>query len=192
MEDIVLVGFGGHAKSVADCLIRQNKYNIIGYTDTKEKHSKYKYLGNDAILSDLYSSGVKNAVICVGFLGKGDVRERLYTELKKIGFELPLIIDPSAIISTDAVIGEGTFVGKNAVINAEAQVGCCCIINTAAIIEHECKVSDFTHVAVNSVLCGQVEVGMSCLIGANSTIIQCVTIPNNTIIPAGDVVRKRR
>lgn len=192
MEDIVLVGFGGHAKSVADCIIRQKKYNIIGYTDMHDNHSKYKYLGNDDILADLYCSGVMNAIICVGFLGKGDVRENLFKKLKAIGFTLPSIIDPTAIVSDDAVIGEGTFVGKNAIINTEAQVGCCCIINTSAVIEHECKISDFTHVAVNSVLCGQVEVGKSCLIGANATVIQCMTIPDNTIIPAGDVVRKRQ
>lgn len=192
MEDIVLIGFGGHAKSVADCIKRQNKYKIIGYTDIQENVSQYKYLGNDDVLEDLFSSGVKNAVICLGFLGKGDTRERLYKKIKDIGFILPLIIDPSAIISDDTVIGEGTFIGKNAVINTEAQVGCCCIINTGAIIEHECCVGDFTHVAVNSVLCGQVEVGRSCLIGANATVIQCMRVTDKKIIPAGDVVRKRQ
>ncbi|WP_156032724.1 hypothetical protein [Selenomonas sp. FC4001] len=35
MEDIVLVGFGGHAKSVADCIEREGKYHIAGYTDVK-------------------------------------------------------------------------------------------------------------------------------------------------------------
>lgn len=192
MEDIVLVGFGGHAKSVADCIKRQNKYNIIGYTDKQNNHSKYKYLGNDDVLEDLYRSGVKNAVICIGFLGKGDIRERLYNQLKGIGFTLPLIIDPSAIVSDDAIISEGTFVGKNVVINTEANIGCCCIINTGAIIEHESKVGDFTHVAVSSILCGQVEVGQACLIGANATVIQCMSITDNSIIPAGDVVRKKR
>lgn len=191
MEDIVLVGFGGHAKSVADCIKRQNKYTIIGYTDFQENASQYKYLGNDDVLMDLFCSGVKNAVICLGFLGKGDIRERLYKKLKDIGFTLPIIIDPSAIVSDDTVIGEGTFIGKNAVINTEAQVGCCCIINTGAIIEHECRVGDFTHVAVNSVLCGQVKVGKACLIGANATVIQCMNVPDNKIIAAGDVVRKR-
>jgi len=33
MENIILAGYGGHARSVADCIERQGKFNIIGYTD---------------------------------------------------------------------------------------------------------------------------------------------------------------
>lgn len=192
MEDIILVGYGGHAKSIADCIKREKKFNIIGYTDRQDRYSEYKYLGDDDVLGELYQSGIKNAVICIGFLGKGNIRERLFDHLKAIGFSLPIVIDPSAIIAQDAVIKEGTFVGKNAVVNSEAYIGSCCIINTGAIIEHECKVGDFTHVAVGSILCGQVEIGRACLIGANATIIQCIAIPEYSIIPAGDVVREKR
>lgn len=190
MEDIVLVGYGGHAKSVADCIKRQNEFNIVGYTDVKDNQCEYKYLGTDDVLKELFNSGIKNAVICIGYLGKGDVREKLYNALKDVGFSLPLIIDPTAIISETAVINEGTFVGKNTIINTEAVIGHCCIINTGAIVEHECRVGEFTHVAVSSVLCGQVDIGKSCLIGANSTVIQCISIPDKKIIPAGEVVRR--
>lgn len=192
MEDIVLVGFGGHAKSVADCVERQNEYNIVGYTDRQDNHSNYKYLGTDDSLEELFNLGIKNAVICIGFLGKGDIREKLYCRLKEIGFNLPPVIDPTAIVANSAIIREGTFIGKNAIINAEATLGCCCIINTGAVVEHECVVEDFSHIAVSSILCGQVRVGKACLIGANATIIQCITIPDKTIISAGEVVRKKQ
>ena len=153
MEDIVLVGFGGHAKSVADCVERQNEYNIAGYTDRQDNHSNYKYLGTDDNLEELFNLGIKNAVICIGFLGKGDIREKLYCRLKEIGFNLPSVIDPTAIVAHSAIVREGTFIGKNAIINAEAK---------------------------------------ACLIGANATIIQCITIPDKTIISAGEVVRKKQ
>lgn len=185
----MLIGFGGHAKSVADSVERQNKYTIIGYIDKEDKHSKYKYLGTDEYLEKLYINGIKNAVICIGFLGKGDIRERLYYRLKKIGFNLPIIIDPTAIVANSAVVEEGTFIGKNSIINAEAKIERCCIINTGAVVEHECVVEEFSHIAVNSILCGQVKVGKACLIGANATIIQCITIPERTKIPAGKTVR---
>lgn len=192
MEDIVLVGYGGHAKSVADSIKRQNKYNIVGYTDIKDNGVECNYLGSDDSLQEIFDSGIKNAAICLGFLGKGTIRERLYSELKRIGFELPVIQDPTAIVSDNSIIDEGTFIGKNAIINAEAHVGKCCIINTCSIIEHECTVNDFTHIAVGTVLCGQVTVGRACLVGANATVIQCLSIPDNTIISAGEVMRRRR
>lgn len=190
-EELVFVGFGGHAKSIADAVERQNLYKIVGYTDIEEKESKYKYLGKDDALKDIFASGVKNAIIALGYIGNGNLRETIYSKLKTIGFSLPTIIDPSATVSDTSVIDEGTFIGKGAVVNCEAVIGKCCIINTGAIIEHECVVRDFSHIAVGAVLCGQVKIGESVFIGANSTVIQAVEVFDNEIIPAGEVLRRK-
>ena len=189
MEDIVLIGFGGHAKSVADCIKRQGKYRIAGYTDITIHETEYEYLGSDDQLEHIYMSGIKNAFVCIGYLGKGCLREKLYTRLKKIGFSLPVIVDPSAIIAESATIDEGTFIGKNAVINSEADIGKMVIINTMALIEHECVVGDFAHIAVAAVLCGQVEVGNAAFVGANATVIQNMVVNPNQIVPAGATIR---
>ena len=42
MDDIILVGYGGHGKSVADCIERTKKYRIVGYTDLEQQESMYK------------------------------------------------------------------------------------------------------------------------------------------------------
>ena len=34
---IVIVGFGGHAKSLADSIMADGKYEIAGYTELEEK-----------------------------------------------------------------------------------------------------------------------------------------------------------
>lgn len=189
MEDIILVGFGGHAKSVADCIERGNQFNIVGYTDNKESDSKYKYLGDDSVLKEYFDRGIHNVVICLGYLGKGDIRERLYRKIKDIGYEFPVISDPSAIIAESALIGEGTFIGKGAIVNAEANIGKMCIVNTMSLVEHECEVDDFVHIAVGAIVCGQVKIGKSAFLGANSTVIQCRTISPNQVVPAGETVR---
>ena len=82
------------------------------------------------------------------YMGTGHIRDSLYSRLKNIGFSLPVISDPSAVISEHSVIGEGTFVGKNAVVNADARIGKMTIINTASVVEHEVSVGDFSHIAV--------------------------------------------
>lgn len=189
MEDIILIGYGGHAKSIADCIERQGQYRIVGYTDMEEQPSKYTYLGTDAELQHLYDDGIRNAVIAVGYLGKGNLRERLYDSVKKIGFHLPVIKDPSSIISDSANIGEGTFIGKGAVVNAEAVVGKMVIINTMALVEHECKINDFAHIAVAAVLCGNVTVKRAAFVGANATVIQGRTVKDREVVPAGATIR---
>lgn len=190
MEDIVLAGFGGHAKSVIDSIERGGKYRIAGFTETHKcpEYHGYSCLGTDDELDEIYKNTAKKAFVCIGYMGTGDVRESLYARLKTIGFALPTICDPSAAVSEASGIGEGTYVGKNAVVNAGASVGKMCIINTSSVIEHDVCVGDYSHIAVGTVLCGQVRIGERCLVGANATVIQGITIGNNVIIGAGSVV----
>lgn len=189
MEDIILVGYGGHAKSVADCIERVGKYKIAGYTDLAVHESKYPYLGTDDVLKGYFEKGIQNAAVGLGYMGKDNLRERLYLKLKYIGYFLPIIRDPSSVISETAQIGEGAFVGKGAIVNAEARIGKMAIINSMALVEHECIVGDFTHIAVSAVLCGQVEVGSAVLVGANAVIMQCLHVPSNVVVPAGETLR---
>lgn len=194
MTDVVIVGFGGHALSVVDSVKRTGQFNIIGYTDRKptQYEVQFPYLGTDDVLEQLYNNMcVKCAILGIGYMGKSTIREDIYEKLKVIGYEFPVIIDPSAVVSESAMVEEGCFVGKNAIVNAYAHVGKMCIVNTGAIVEHECNVGDFSHVAVGATLCGQVRVGNECFIGANATVIQCQRIRDNEIIPAGQTVRRR-
>lgn len=187
-EKIIIVGYGGHAKSIIDSIKWADIYNIIGYTDLEDKNMDIPYLGNDDCLQQLYDEGIHNIAFGLGYMGEFDIRESLYEKVKAIGFQLPVITDPTSTIAIDAEIGEGSFIGKHAVINAASRIGKLCIINTGAIIEHENIIGDYTHVAVGTVICGNVHIGNRCLLGANSTIIQGVTIQDNSIIGAGSVV----
>ncbi len=191
MEKIVVIGYGGHAKSVIDSLKAIGEYDIVGYTDIEDKHAEdIQYLGKDDSLPILFKNGVHKAVFGLGFMGRSELRNNLYEYVKSIHFDLPVIIDPSAVVSEKTEIGEGTFIGKRAVVNADAIIGKMCIINTGSIVEHENRIGDYTHLAVGSVLCGRVCIGSQCLIGANSTIIQEVKIGNCTIVGAGTVVTR--
>lgn len=189
-ESIVILGFGGHAKSIADSIENGGQYNIVGYTDHHDCQNQYTYLGTDDVLENLYTQGITKAVLGIGFMGNSGVRDELVKLAKSIGFEFPVIIDHSAVIAERVVLGEGTFVGKKAVINAESKIGDFCIINTAAIVEHENIIDDYSHVAVGAVLCGNVTVGHHSLIGAGTTVIQGVSVGSNCIIGAGAVVNQ--
>ena len=194
MEDIILLGMGGHAHSVVDSIEQAGIYHIKGFLDTGEIkgtfYRDYPVLDTDNALKRYYDSGVKNAFVTVGFMGHGTVRERLFRQLKDIGYTLPNIIDNTATVSDYAKLGQGIFVGKKAVINAEAEIGDMCIVNTGAIIEHDCEVGEFSHISVGSVLCGDVHVGRASFVGANAVVIQGTRVGSHCIVAAGAVARK--
>lgn len=192
MEDILLIGFGGHCKSIIDSIESNNQYNICGILDIKEKigeqYRGYKVLGTDEDLKHFYDKGIKNVFICIGYMGNSNVRNNLYLTVKKIGFNMPNIIDKTAIIAKDVQLGEGIFVGKRAVLNSNVKIGNMAIINTGAIVEHDSYVGEFSHISIGSILCGNVRVEENVFVGANSTIIQGKNIGKNTIIGAGSIV----
>lgn len=189
---IVILGGGGHARSVIDSIISGEEFELAGYTDRdvncKSAYRGCKNIGTEEALQDIFNSGVKYAFICVGYMGKGTIRNHLYARLKEIGYQLPVIIDRTAVVAGDAVIGEGTFVGKGAVVNANASIGKMCIVNSAAVIEHDCIIGDFTHVSVGSVLCGECVIKEGSMIGAGAVMIQGTTIGSRCMIGAGAVV----
>ena len=135
MEKIVIIGCGGHAKSVVDIIERERKYEIVGFVDRELnelfEYRGYKIIATDENLHELLSSGIRNAVIGIGFMGESNVRENLYRKLQKAGFKFPVIVDPTAVIALDAEIMDGTVIGKNVVVNSEAHIGENVILNTA-------------------------------------------------------------
>ena len=194
---LLLLGSGGHYQSVTDSLLSLSIYDEIGIvskngTELSDlNNSKLLGLfevGKEENLTQLFQNGYKEAFITVGSIGNPATRRRLYQILKQIGFYIPNIIDRSAVVSVRAELGEGIYVGKNAVINAYSIIGNCAIINTASVIEHSCYVGDFVHVAPGSTLCGEVIIAEGTHIGAGSVIKQGVHIGSESMIGMGSIV----
>lgn len=186
MNEILLLGGGGHCLSVIDSIEQDNKYKIVGIIDIKEKVGQnvggYEIIGTDNDLRKFYLSGVKQAIISLGSIGKSFHRERLYEICKANGFILPIIKDPSAIITPRVDIGEGTYIAKGVMINREVTIGKNSILNTGCIIEHNCYVGDFAHIAPGVKLGGYVIIGNSTHIGIGTTIIQGISVGNNAFL----------
>lgn len=191
-DKIVVIGGGGHAKVIISILKKLNRYEIVGYTDPENKGEilGISHLGNDDILNSLFSDGVVNAVIGLGQIKSAALRRKAVDICKRIGFNLPAIISPNAIINEDVRIGNGTVVMDGVTINSGSTIGECSIVNTNASIDHDCKIGDFTHIAPGVTLSGEVKIGNDVLIGTGSNIIQQINIPDNTMISAGSTVLK--
>lgn len=188
-RNLLLIGGGGHCRSVLDSVLSLSKYNKIGIVDyDKTPVADIPVVGQDKDLPKLKANGWTDAFISVGSVGNTALRQRLYKLVTEIGFMLPAIIDPTAVVAKDVSIGKGCYVGKGAIINVGTCIGEVAIINTGAVIEHECKIGAFAHISPGTVLCGQVIVGEQTHIGAGTIIRQQIQIGNNTLIGAGSVV----
>lgn len=193
-KKILLIGGGGHCKSVLDTLIQKDEYYNISIIDKKENIGKkilgIEVIGSDEDIESLYKKGYKYAFITLGSIGNPKTRIKLFDIIKKTGFKIPNIIDYSATVSNNVNIERGIFIGKMAIINAGTTIRDGAIINTGAIIEHDCNIGKFVHIASGAVLGGNVNIKDNSHIGSNTTIINNIEIGSNTVIGIGSVVTK--
>jgi sugar O-acyltransferase (sialic acid O-acetyltransferase NeuD family) len=191
-ENILLVGGGGHCKSVIDVLENQNLYKIVGIVDLPEKAGTevlgYKVIGNDDDLPELIRK-YKNAHISLGQIRNAEPRQRIYKLLKELGANMPVIISPQAYVSCHAVVAEGSIIMHQAIVNAGAKVGANCIINTRALIEHDAEIGDHCHVSTGATVNGGVIIGQGSFIGSGAVTKEYINIPDNSFIKANSIVK---
>lgn len=191
MEEIIVIGGGGHAKVVISILRRLKKYSIRGYTDLRNcgELLGIPYLGTDTEISDLTSGlQVKNAVLAVGQIGLGKLRHEICCRLGSLQVVFPKIISPNALVNDDVAMGNGVVVMDGAIINTGAKLGVGVIANTHCTIEHDVTLADWVHIAPGATISGGVTVGRFSMIGAGATVIEGRNIPAETIIGAGATV----
>lgn len=184
MARIILIGAGGHSKSVADA-IQESKYELCGFLDENKKgmHLNRPIFGKQ--IEDIPDFGNYEYFISIGNV---DFRKMWYEKVKKMGLNVVNIIDSTAVISKTAQIGEGNFIGKYAVINADAVIGNNNVINTKALIEHECLVGSHTHISTNSTINGNVIVEDSVFLGSTAVCNGQLKIGLHSIVGSGSVV----
>jgi len=190
---IILIGGGGHCKSVIDVIESSNEYIIEGIIDKPEfvgnKISGYNIIGSDSEIEKFASEG-RNFHITIGSIKSNSVRVGLYNEIINKGGKFPAIISSKAHVSRFAKISDGSIIMHNVVINSGAFINKNCIINTGAVIEHDVKVGNNCHISTGVFINGDCTIGDDCFIGSNSTIIQGISIAKKNIIGAGSVVLK--
>lgn len=185
IKQLIIIGAGGYSKSVVDS-IDQNKVKISGFIDEytqSENHMGFPILGHDIDCIDkLYDYSYFIAI------GNNEKRKIWFEKLANKNLDIINVIDKTAIISQEASLGIGCFVGKSAIVNRLAKIADNCIINTRALIEHGCDIHSHVNISTNTVLNGDVEIGECSFIGSSSVIIGQITIGDRSTIGAGAVV----
>ena len=188
MKPLLLVGCGGHARSVIDIIESEKKWKIHGLIGMPHEVGTYilgyEVIGTDENLLNLRNESV-DALLTVGQILSSRDRRRLASKLNDLGFNSPVIISPYAVVSKHSVLGAGTIVGHGAIINAEASVGIHCTINSRALIEHNAKINDHCHISTGVLVNGGVNIGSDSFIGSGAMIRNGLSIPEGSIISAG-------
>ncbi len=185
---LLIIGAGGHGLVVADAAQEQGSWSEIAFLDDEVKGeliiANCKVVGVTADASSLLHQ-YQNLFVAIG---DNKRRLQLIKERMSDGFNIPIIIHPSSVVSTNAEIGSGSFIAANSVVGVGAKLGKGCIINTGATVDHENLLSDGVHVSPGAHLGGGVRVGSCSWIGIGASVREQVSIGNDVIVGAGAAV----
>ena len=191
MEEIILVGGGGHCEACIDVIELEGKFRIAGIVDVRERVGEsvlgYRIIASDEDLAGL-TKEYKNFLITVGHIKNPTKRVSLYSTLRRFGVNFPVIISPFAYVSRHSFIGEGTVVMHGAIVNSGAQIGVNCIINSKSLIEHDVKIGNHCHISTGAIINGNGQIGSFSFVGSGSVILNGKTVTDNVIIGAGTVI----
>ena len=180
-RNICIFGIGGHSKVIIESALLSGFVIDCVYDDDLQKLNSN--FNQNKIGGLIDSSFIGTLVIAIG---NNQIRKKINDRFSKASWQT--IIHPSAIISKDVIIGEGSVIMAGAIIQPGTIIGRHCIINTGACIDHDCIISDFVHIGPNSSLAGGVSIGEGAFIGIGSSIIPIITIGRWTNVGSGSVV----
>ena len=144
---LYILGFGGHARSVADIALAMGIRQLI-FIDENARPSE-EFAGHP-VAKQLPA---KPEAGWLAFPALGDnVRRRAFCDEQTL--TLAILVAPDASIGVGSTIGEGTLVARHAHVGPAARIGRGAIINTGAIVDHETQIGDFTHVSINAAVAG--------------------------------------
>lgn len=186
-QEVILIGAGGHGLSLAEFAGSQ----ITGYVANEENPDMPgEWLGPDSCAQELIEKG---NFFHMAFVYSGwplmKKRAELLEFYRSQGAKFASLIAPTAIISSNSRIGEGSAIMTGAIIN-RATLGENVIVNSGAIVEHHCVIGDNSFIGPGVVIGGFTSIGKNCFIGLGAKVSNGITIADNISIAMGSIVNR--
>jgi sugar O-acyltransferase (sialic acid O-acetyltransferase NeuD family) len=188
---VLIVGAGGHGQMVADVLMAAFRHGsadyAFGYVDHDESLWGQVMMNVPVMGSIDDCASFDHDAVIVG-VGDNRTRRRLFDAFSRSQERFVSTRHPSAVVSANSVVRQGTVVCPGAIVNAGACVGSNVILNTGCSVDHHSVIGDHAHIAPGARLGGNVTIGQGALIGIGAIVLPGRRVGAWTIVGAGAVV----
>lgn len=184
---VILIGGGFGSFQAMDLLLQQSKYEVIGYFSDEVENLvdqiDIPHLGKcseDGIQVAIRKYANPSFVISVGV--SPSFRLKMYTLLKKLGADLPSLIDQSTVISRNTVIGDGNLIFANSFVGVDTRIGDANFISSNAVIEHHNIIGNANCFGPSLSTSGVVTIGNGCRFGAGVVIEPNINVGDSAVV----------
>ena len=193
MKDLIIIGSGGLGRETAWTAERINavkpEWNILGFMDDNIQVQGHVIDGYKVIGTTAAAKNYPDAYyVCA--IGSARIRRLVVEKIKSIAdVKFATLIDPAAVTCLDRnSIGEGCIICAGTYITIDIKIGNHVYIGGNATVGHDAQIGDFVTMYPAAVLSGSTRVGSGCELGTGSRVIQGLSIGSDTIVGAGAAV----
>lgn len=197
MRKIVILGGPGDGAVIAATLAAlrdksENSWELVGFlNDSIEKGKEIDgvpVLGNLDVWRSLPAD-----VQVIAALHKVRQMKARVTRIESLGIPSQRwgnVIDPTARVSKECLIGVGSFLGPNVVVQPGARIGSHVSVRAGANIGHDVMVGDYCYIGPNSTLCGRSAMLVGAHLGPNSCVADGVQLGMYSVVGISSAVTK--
>ena len=194
MMKLGLYGASGFGKEVYDIALRINKkdsrWDEIFFVDDNPNidnaYNNSRLFSMDNMLEEFDHSTIEIIIS----IGEPVIRKKLYNRIKSNKIKLATLVDPSALISVTASMGEGVIVAPFSNITCSTVLGCNVVINAHTTVGHDITIGDHTVVSTNVTIGGNSVIGKESFVGLGAQTKENLSVGSEVIIGMGSIVFK--
>ena len=154
MSSLLIVGAGSFSPEVEE-LASLLGFNDIAFLDDNPSTAYCSpVLGTTADIAALRSQ-YDTAIVA---LGNNEIRMKYHEELQRCGYNIPILVHPTAYVSPTAEIAPGCIIRTKAVVSRDVKIGEATILNVGALIDHHVEIGYGCHILMGAVLRNKVKV----------------------------------
>ena len=193
-KKLIIFGQGLYTEIAHQYFTDDSEYEVVCFTKDDDYIESDTYLGLPMIpfstIEHAYPPDKFDMHIAVSYTNLNHLRERVFHEAKKKGYNLPSYISSKCNVMTKYPIGDNCFIFEDNTVQPFVKIEDNVILWSGNHIGHHSTVKSHNFISSHVVVSGQCTVESNCFIGVNSTIGHMVTIGSESLIGAGSVITK--
>jgi len=191
MQDLVIVGAGGHGREILDTVRAINEvaptWNLQGFVDDSPTHlDRLERLGCELLGSLDWL--IANPTTYVLGIGTSAVRRTISDRLGAAGMTAATLVHPNARVGSDTHLGEGVVVFDRSTVTTNVTLGRHTHLNIGCAVQHDSVVGDFVQFSPGVLVNGDCVLGDDVFLGTSAVITRGNTVGSGARVGAGAVV----
>ncbi len=189
MKPLLILGTRSFAPEIADVASDISGIEVAGYVENMDRNKCEEKLEGLPIywIDDI--ARFKDTHHVVGALGTTQ-RSRFIEQALALGMTFATIIHPSARVSRNSTVAEGSVLFPGVIIGTRTTVGRHVIVNRGAMIGHHTTIGDYCSLMPGANVAGACEIGQSTYIGMGALVLDHKKIGDHAVIAAGSIVTR--